>query len=102
MRETAALAPRQIVMDETPIHVHMERIYALVQSKERVPFVEVFVPPHTRGRLLGMFLATLELIKARKIHAEQPDIFGEIWLKLAPQSPEGTYVSAADAAPQTP
>src|SRR5438132_11024504 len=26
MRETAALQPRQIVMDETPIHIHMERI----------------------------------------------------------------------------
>jgi segregation and condensation protein A len=107
MRETAALAPRQIVMDETPIHVHMERIYALVQNRGRVPFAEVFVPPHTRGRLLGMFLATLELIKGRKIHAEQPEIFGEIWLKLAPPSPEAavspslTEVPTVDVTTQT-
>ena len=39
--------------------------------------------------MLGMFLATLELIKGRKIHAEQPDIFGAIWLKLAPPEANG-------------
>ena len=89
MRETAALAPKQIVMDETPIHVHMERIVALLQEKGRVPFTDVFTPPHNRGRLLGLFLAILELIKARRIHAEQPDLFANIWLVLAPRAANG-------------
>ena len=89
MRETAALAPKQIVMDETPIHVHMERILALLQEKGRVPFTEAFTPPHNRGRLLGLFLAILELIKARRIHAEQPDLFTDIWLVLAPADANG-------------
>lgn len=82
MRETTALLPRQIIMDETPIHVHMERILDWLGPRQRAPFAEVFVPPHTRGRLVGLFLATLELIKGNKIQAEQPELFGDIWLVL--------------------
>jgi segregation and condensation protein A len=82
MRETNALLPRQIVMDERPMHVHMERILEMLHRQPRVRFADIFAPPHTRGRLLGLFLATLELIKASEIQVEQPDLFGEIWLAL--------------------
>src|SRR5215813_5619180 len=34
MRETNALLPRQIVMDETPIHVHMERILEMLGQRQ--------------------------------------------------------------------
>jgi segregation and condensation protein A len=84
MRETAALQPRQVVMDETPIHVHMERILQRLAQSPRLSFTELFTPPHTRGRLLGLFLAALELIKGRRVLAEQPEAFGEIWVSLAP------------------
>ena len=87
MRETSALRPRQIVMDETPLHVHMERIMEMLRRNQRLPFAEVFAPPHTRGRLLGLFLATLELIKVNKIQAEQPQLFGDLWLVLATSGP---------------
>ena len=83
-RETIALKPRQIIMDETPIHVHMERIEERLRCDGRLPFTAVFTPPLTRGRLLGLFLAILELMKALKINAEQPDPFGEIWLVAIP------------------
>lgn len=86
MRETSALAPRQIVLDETPIHIHMERILDMVRRRGKVAFAEVFSPPHTRGRLLGVFLATLELIKGKQIDAEQLEIFGDIWLTPCKES----------------
>jgi segregation and condensation protein A len=82
MRETAALQPPPIVVDETPIHVHMERIEALLRERGRVSFRELFAPPLNRGRLLGLFLALLELIKALRVDAEQLEPFGEIWLQL--------------------
>lgn len=85
MRETSALQPRQIVMDETPIHVHMERILERLQREGRVLFADLFTPPQTRGRLVGLFLALLELVKGRRIHAEQPEPFAPIWLILAPE-----------------
>ncbi len=80
MRETSALQPRQIVMDETPIQVHMENILQLLRQNARLSFVDIFTPPLTRGRLLGLFLALLELIKAHQIEAHQDDPFGAIWL----------------------
>jgi len=82
MRETAALQPPPIVVDETPIHVHMERIMALLMERGRLSFRELFAPPLNRGRLLGLFLALLELIKACRVDAEQAERFGEIWLEL--------------------
>ena len=84
MRETIALQPKQIIMDETPIQVHMERILDRLRQAGRLSFAELFTPPHTRGRLLGIFLAILELIKEIKIQAEQLEPFGEVWIALAP------------------
>ncbi len=88
MRETSALQPRQIIIDETPLDVHMDRILDLLRTQPRLGFTEVFTPPHTRGRLLGLFLAVLELIKSNQITAEQADPFGEIW--LCQTVPDGT------------
>jgi segregation and condensation protein A len=80
MRETQGLQPQQIILDDTPQHVHMERIMVVVRAGGRACFKDLFQPPHTRGRLLGIFLAILELIRAGQATAEQPQAFGEIWL----------------------
>lgn len=80
VRETAALQPKQIVVDETPIAVHMARIEEQLAKVGRLRFTQIFSPPLNRGRLLGLFLAILELIKAGRIEAEQGDAFGEIWI----------------------
>jgi segregation and condensation protein A len=84
MQETLALQPQHIVADHTPVHVHMEHILARLAGVTRLPFADLFTPPHTRGRLLGLFLATLELVKAGRVTAEQPEPFGPIWIRLAP------------------
>jgi segregation and condensation protein A len=83
MRETAALQPSQISIDETPMQVHLDRILGLLRKHERMTLSELYTPPRTRGRLLGLFLATLELIRGRLVWVEQPDAFGELWLRLA-------------------
>ncbi len=87
MRETLALAPKQIVMDETPLQVHMDRIVERLAQEPRAAFSALFTPPHTRGRLLGIFLAILELIRRGQILAEQPDIFGDIHIMPAVSPP---------------
>jgi segregation and condensation protein A len=83
LRETLALAPQQIALDHTPIHVLMDGIVGRLRAEGRLTFTSLFTPPHHRGRLVGLFLAVLELIKARQVVAEQPDLFGEIWVSLA-------------------
>jgi segregation and condensation protein A len=84
MRETLALQPQQITVDVTPIHVYMESILERLRQEARLAFSSLFTPPHNRSRLVGLFLAVLELIKGRQIHAEQAEVYGEIWLMLAP------------------
>jgi segregation and condensation protein A len=85
MRETAALAPRQIVVDETPLHVHMEQIVELLREQSPRTFRELFTPPYHRGRLIGLFLAILELIRRGQIRADQPAPMGEVCIWLAGQ-----------------
>jgi len=82
MRETLALQPQQIVVDQTPVHVYMEMILQRLANQPRLPFSMLFTSPYERGRLVGVFLAILELMKAQQIVAEQAEMFGEIWISL--------------------
>jgi segregation and condensation protein A len=93
MRETLALQPQQVVIDDTPLQVHMDNILRRLAEEPRVLLSVLFTPPHTRGRLLGLFLATLELIKTRSIVIEQEEVFGDIWLMLRPAEPEPVTAS---------
>jgi segregation and condensation protein A len=89
MRETLALQPKQIVVDETPLHVYTDLILRRLQQEPRVAFASLFTPPHTRGRLVGLFLAILELTRRMHIFAEQDEAFGEIWVRLQPAVANG-------------
>jgi segregation and condensation protein A len=84
MRETQALEPQQIIVDQTPTHVYMEDTLARLMSESTIAFSSLFTPPYQRSRLIGLFLAILELIRLRKLYIEQADPFGEIELRLAP------------------
>jgi segregation and condensation protein A len=92
MRETLALQPQQIVVDDTPIHVYQARILELVEREPRVAFEDVFAPPRSRSRLVGLFLAMLELIKTRQITAQQDAVFGQVWIHAVP--PDSAQVGA--------
>jgi segregation and condensation protein A len=80
MRETQALHPTAVVVDDTPQHVYEEQVRDRVRAAGRVAFRDLFTPPHQKVRLIGLFLAVLELIKGREIGLEQPEPLGEIWL----------------------
>jgi len=82
MRETLALQPQQIVVDQTPVQVYMETILERLALTPRLAFSSLFAPPHERGRIVGILLALLELVKGQQIAAEQAEMFGEIWLSL--------------------
>lgn len=86
MRETLALQPNQIVVDETPMQVYMDMIVERLGQSSRLEFAALFTPPYNRSRLVGLFLAILELIRARQIWVDQPTPFGEINLSLAPSN----------------
>ena len=87
--------PRQIVHDDTPIEVHIERIETLVAEQGRVAFSSLFDDDMPRSRLVGIFLATLELVRRGRLSTRQDGLFEEIW--LLPRSPASADApSAAD------
>jgi segregation and condensation protein A len=99
MRETLALQPQQIVVDQTPQHVYMEQIVQRLEQDARLPFSALFTPPYTRGRLVGLFLAVLELSRRFRVAADQPEAFGDIWLSLLPEAPEAGPAPPAGEGP---
>jgi segregation and condensation protein A len=90
VRETLALQPQQIVVDQTPMHVYVDQIVDRLRREPRLSFRALFTPPYTRSRLVGLFLAVLELTKQRRVRVEQLEPFEEIWVVLgSPAEPDG-------------
>jgi segregation and condensation protein A len=80
MREHNAAIPSNIVYDDTPIHVYMERIRERLAADGRLALGELFEPGMHKSTVIGMFLAILELVRHHRIRAEQNDLFGELWV----------------------
>lgn len=95
MRETLTNQPHAIVVDHTPLHVHMDYILQRLQDRLCLPFSALFEPPHTRSRLVGLFLAILELTKGRQIVPEQREPFGDIWVRRAAEETTEPIQAAA-------
>ncbi len=83
MRETLANQPQQITVDHTPLHVHMENVLRRLRA-EGASLSSLFTPPFSRSRLVGLFLAILELTRRFRVAAEQSDLFGDVWVTLLP------------------
>lgn len=70
----------QIRDDDTPISVWVDRIGTAVREKKRVSFTSLFDDVNQRSRIVGIFLAILELLRHHHFRAEQAEDFGEIWV----------------------
>lgn len=67
--------------DDTPLHVHVERIAALVREHLEVRFTSLFDAETSRSKIVGMFLAILELLRHHHYRAEQIEAHGEIIIR---------------------
>jgi segregation and condensation protein A len=81
VRETESLQPLHLVTDETPQTAYLELVRAKLRLGREIAFRDLFDPPFTRPRLIGIFLAVLELMKLAEVLLEQPEEFGDIWLR---------------------
>lgn len=82
MQETLAQQPQAVIVDHTPLHVHMDDVIERLRHTSPVSFAALFTPPYSRSRLVGLFLAVLELAKGGKIVPSQGECCGEIWVAL--------------------
>jgi segregation and condensation protein A len=96
MRDRQVLQPATIVYDDTPIHVHMARIQVLLAERGRLALSELFEPGQHKSRLVGIFLAALELVRHQRARAEQSEIFGEVWLIPGAEAAKPLDFSAVD------
>lgn len=97
MRETQALAPATIAVDDTPQHVYEAQIRDRVLAEGRVRFRDVFTPPYHKVRLIGIFLAILELIRNHGLGLEQGDTQDDIWLVASVDDHHPTPDRTADS-----
>lgn len=79
-RETNVNQPANIVYDDTPIHVYMQRIHERLLTDGRVCFSEMFSLGMHKSAMIGVFLAILELVRHHRIRTEQQGMHGEIWV----------------------
>jgi segregation and condensation protein A len=80
LRDNQAMQPSNIVYDETPLQVYMERIHRRLVMEGRVAFSQMFEPGMHKSAMIGVFLAILELVRHHSVRTEQNDLHGEIWI----------------------
>ena len=98
MRENSPVAKHQVIYDETPISTHMKRIHQRLKSEERVAFRQLFVPGQHKTAMVGIFLASLELVRHEFAHVYQDIAFGEIELTYRQSSKSLDFASLDTAA----
>lgn len=78
LRRTDVQEEQRIRYDDTPIHVYVEKIGAHVRAEGPVRFSSLFDAETIRSKIVGMFLAVLELLRHHGFRATQESVFGEI------------------------
>jgi segregation and condensation protein A len=78
MRESRETPASNIVYDDTPLHVYMTQIHERLAAQGRISFSELFQQHMHKSKLIGIFLAVLELIRHHGVRADQRAMFGEI------------------------
>ena len=85
--------PHEVTYDDTPISLHAEDIADRLQREGPMTLQQVFIGRRNRSELIGLFLATLELVRQRKVRVKQGEPGGEIGLELRPSGVSGAGVT---------
>ncbi len=82
--------------DDTPISVYVELIGTRVRAEGRVAFTSLFDEEALRSKIIGLFLAVLELLRHHQFQAEQGEEFDEIWIMPPVATTDGEASPSAD------
>ena len=80
LRENAPRESLIMVDDDTPISTHMNRIRQRLEMEDRLAFRQLFQPGQHKSTMIGIFQATLELVRHEHAYVYQETLFGEIEL----------------------
>ena len=86
LREALPSIKHDIIYDDTPITTHMNRIHQRLRIEKRIAFRQLFMPGQHKSTLVGIFLASLELVRHEFANVYQDINFGEIELAFRQSS----------------
>lgn len=95
MREASGPPATEVVYDDTPIHVYMQRIHHRLRDENRVPLMDLVSGGIHKSSLIGWFLATLELTRHHGAAVEQ-DTHGDIFVVRTGHYSENLNVNEVD------
>jgi segregation and condensation protein A len=84
LQQTGAIKDHRLVLDAVPQERIQRELEETVRVAGRTTFAAVFTGQFSRVRLIGTFIAVLELVKQQALRVEQETSFGEIWLTYVP------------------
>jgi segregation and condensation protein A len=79
---------REVIYDDTPVEMHAENLLDRLHSDGRLRLEQVFEGHTSRSEMIGLFMATLELVRQKLVLVRQDRNFGSIALELNPDPPE--------------
>ncbi len=80
--------------DDTPIALYEAELVAAIEAEGATTFEILFGGRDNRMEIIGLFLALLELIRQKKVRAEQDKVHGEIYLFLLEEIDEDVPATA--------
>ncbi len=78
LRDNRPAENANIIYDETPIHVYMQRIHQKIVDDDRVAFSSLFEPGMHKSSMVSIFLAVLELARHHGVMTQQDDLYGDL------------------------
>lgn len=85
LEQTGKRGDHRLVLDTMPQEQIQAQLENLLKTAGRAPFSTLFEGRMTRIRLVGTFIALLELVKRQILRVEQEQSFGEIWINYVPE-----------------
>ena len=73
MRESAGPPQTEVIYDDTPIHVYMQRIHQRLADSGRLPLMDLLDVGVHKSAVIGWFLATLELSRHHGAAVEETE-----------------------------
>ncbi len=97
--DLSRLGDHRVEYDDTPISLHQaDLVDRLAHSERRRMTLEQILTGRSRGEMIGLFLALLELARQQQVAVRQDDGDAPIEIELLQFSPEpGTEIAAPEA-----
>lgn len=80
VRETRPASIERLVVDFVPLPILLREILEILNHKGQITLRELVGATPPKARVIGLFLAILELLKSGEIIAGQEAIYGDIWI----------------------